>query len=305
MTTRTWKFVAAACLAIGIAGCQGPQPGAPGMIVGENTITVEQLASQLGLRIDKRDDTFVVMKNAANTVIVFTNTDGRFFVNGKPVGSVGTVKESGGIIYLSATLVEQIRPLLSSGVLEKPSVKPRRKTTGLVVIDAGHGGRDPGAISFSGIQEKNINLRVAAKIARLLEQRGIGVVMTRWQDQFIELEDRAAIGNQRNADLFVSIHADSAPSSSAQGFTIYVATAASVQAYQAAQAINQAMERTGMNNRGIREEDYRVLVKTNGPAVLIELGYLSNVQDAARLADDSFRDRLAQAIADGIQAFLQ
>ena len=60
-----------------------------------------------------------------------------------------------------------------------------------------------------------------------------------------------------------------------------------------------------MDNRGIREEDYRVLVKTNGPAVLIELGYLSNAQDAARLADDSFRDRLAQAIADGIQAFLQ
>lgn len=305
MTTRTWKFIAVACLTMGIAGCQGPQPGAPGVVVGENTIPVEQLASQLGLRIDKRDDTFVIMKNAANTVILFTNTDGRFFVNGKPVGSVGVVKESGGVFYVSATLVDQIRPLLSSGVPEKPVVKPRRRTTGLVVIDAGHGGHDPGTISPTGIQEKTINLRVAAKIARLLEQRGIGVVMTRWQDQFIELEDRAAVGNQRNADLFVSIHADSAPSSSAQGFTVYVATAASTEAYQAARAIDQAMERTGMDNRGIREEDYRVLVKTNGPAVLIELGYLSNAQDAARLADDSFRDRLAQAIADGIQAFLQ
>lgn len=60
-----------------------------------------------------------------------------------------------------------------------------------------------------------------------------------------------------------------------------------------------------MNNRGIREEDYRVLMKSKGPAVLIELGYLSNPQDAARLADDRFRDRLAQAIADGIQAYLK
>jgi len=290
---------------MGIAGCQGPQPGAPGVVVGENTITLEQLASQLGLRIDKRDDTFVIMKNAANTVILFTNTDGRFFVNGKPVGSVGVVKESGGVFYVSATLVDQIRPLLSSGAPEKPVVKPRRKTTGLVVIDAGHGAHDPGTISPTGIQEKTINLRVAAKVARLLEQRGIGVVMTRWQDQYLELEDRAAIANPRNADLFVSIHADSAPSSSAQGFTVYVAPAASAHAYQAAQAINQAMERTGMDNRGIREEDFRVLVKTNGPAVLIELGYLSNAQDATRLADDGFRDRLAQAIADGIQAFLQ
>lgn len=267
-------------------------------------MTIEQLASQLGLRIDKRDDTFVIMKNAANTVIVFTHTDGRFFVNGKPAGSVGAVKRSGEAVYVPTTLVEQIRPLLRSSVPEKPGVKPH-KTTGLVVIDAGHGAHDPGTISPGGIQEKNINLRVAAKVANLLEQRGIGVVMTRWKDEYIEKDERAAIANRRNADLFVSIHSDSAPSSSAQGFTVYVATAASADAYRAAHAINQAMEKTGMNNRGVREEDYRVLVQTDGPAVLIELGYLSNAQDAARLADDSFRDRLAQAIADGIQAFLK
>ena len=174
-----------------------------------------------------------------------------------------------------------------------------------MIVDAGHGGHDPGTISASGIQEKNINLRVAAKVARLLEQRGIGVVMTRWQDQFIELEERSAIANRRGADLFVSIHADSAPSRSAQGFTVYVATAASTGAYRAAHAINQAMERTGMDNRGIREEDYRVLVNTECPAALIELGYLSNPEDAAHLADDSFRDRLAEAIADGIEAYLR
>ncbi|MEN6575706.1 MAG: N-acetylmuramoyl-L-alanine amidase [Phycisphaerales bacterium] len=304
MTTRTWICIAVACLALGIAGCQGPQHGPPGVVVGEKTMTIEQLASQLGLRIDKRDDTFVIMKNAANTVIVFTHTDGRFFVNGKPAGSVGAVKRSGEAVYVPTTLLEHIRPLLRSGVPEKPSVKPH-KTTGLVVIDAGHGAHDPGTISPGGIQEKNINLRVAAKVANLLEQRGIGVVMTRWKDEYIEKDERAAIANRRNADLFVSIHSDSAPSSSAQGFTVYVATAASADAYRAAHAINQAMEKTGMNNRGVREEDYRVLVQTDGPAVLIELGYLSNAQDAARLADDTFRDRLAQAIADGIQAFLK
>jgi len=304
MTTRTWICIGIVSLTLGLAGCQGPQQAPPGPVMSESMVTVEQLASRLGLRIEQRDDTYIVLKNAANTVILFTHTDGRFFVNGKPVGSVGDVKKAGAIVYVPGTLVEQIRPLLRAAVSEQPAVKPR-KTKGLVVIDAGHGGHDPGALSPSGLREKDINLRVAAKVAKLLDQRGIGVVMTRWKDEYIEKEERAAMGNRRNADLFVSIHADSAPSSSAQGFTIYVAPSASEDAYRAARAIDRAMQGTGSKSRGVRENDYRFLVKSEGPAVLIELGYLSNYQDAARLADDAFRDRLAEAIADGIGAFLR
>ena len=204
------------------------------------------------------------------------------------------------------TLAYQIRQFLLAAVPEPPAVTPTpRRTSGLVIVDAGHGGHDPGTISANGLHEKNINLRVAAKVANLLEQRGVAVVMTRWQDRYIELEERSDIANRRNADLFVSIHSDSAPSRSPQGFTVYVATAASAEAYRVADAINQAMEGTGTNNRGIREADYNVLVNTDGPAVLVELGYLSNTQDTARLADDGFRDRLAQAIANGVQAYLR
>jgi len=303
MTARTCIRISVVCLALGIVGCQGPQGPAAGVIAGEDSTTIEQLAARLGLRIDQRDETFVVLKNAANTVILFTHAEGRFFINGKPAGSMGPVKKVAGAVYVPEALVEQIRPLLQSAPTTPigPSTRPR----GVVVIDAGHGGHDPGAIGATGLQEKFINLRVAAKVARLLEARGVGVVMTRWQDEYIELEERAAIANRRKADLFVSIHADSAPSREAQGFTIYVATAASAGAYRAAHAINQVMERIGTNNRGIREEDYRVLVNTDGPAVLIELGYLTNAQDLARLSDDRFRDRLAEAIADGIQAYLR
>lgn len=305
MTTKTHILTALTCLTLAIAGCQGPQKRpTPKIVAGQNTITIEELALRLGLRIEQRDSTFVSMKNAANTVIVFTHSDGRFFVNGKPVGTVGPVTESGGVIRVSSSLIEQIRPHLRTAIPEKPAVTPR-KITGGVVIDAGHGGRDPGTISAAGVNEKDVNLRVAAKVARLLEQRGIAVVMTRWKDELPGLEERAAVGNKRNAALFVSIHADSAPSSSAQGFTIYVAAGASAESYRAAHAINQAMEKTGQNNRGVREEDYRVLMKSKGPAVLIELGYLSNAQEAARLSDDRFRDRLAQAIADGIQTYLK
>lgn len=297
-------------VALGVVGCQEPQRGTPGVTVREQTTTVEELAARLGLRIAERDETFVVLKNTANTVILFTHTDGRLFVNGKVVGSVGTVERADDTVYVSKALADEIRPHLRMPGVPEPVAPPPRPRPGpqpraLVVIDAGHGGHDPGAIGPGGVREKDINLHVAARAAILLEQSGVGVVMTRWQDQFIELEERAALANRRNADLFVSIHADSAPNHSAQGFTVYVATAASADSYKAARAISQAMTGAGSDSRGVREADYRVLVQTSCPAVLVELGYLSNAQDAARLRDPYFQNRLAQAIADGIAAHLR
>jgi hypothetical protein len=115
MTTRTHIFVVLASLTLAIAGCQGPGHKTPGVVVGEDTITIEQLALRLGLRIEQRDPAFVVMKNAANTVIVFTHTDGRFFVNGKPMGSVGSVTIDHGVVRVPATLPDQIRPFLRTG----------------------------------------------------------------------------------------------------------------------------------------------------------------------------------------------
>lgn len=306
MSIRKEVFAVLAFLVLGIVGCQEPQRRAPSVPVEEGTTTIENLARSLGLQIEERDETFVVLKNAVNTVIIFAHTDGRFFVNGRPVGSVGTVEKAGNTVTVPDTLASQIRPHLRTAAPEPPVVRPRRPAArGLVVVDAGHGGRDPGTTSSSGSYEKNINLRVAAKVARRLEAEGIGVVMTRWQDRSLELEERAAVANDRNADLFVSIHADSEPSKSIQGFTIYVARAASSNARQAAQAISEAMSRTGADTRGIREADYRVLVQTNCPAVLIELGYLSNAWEASRLRDGDYQNRLADAVVEGILSYLR
>ncbi len=307
MTIRKEVFVILPLLALGIVGCQEPQQRPPGVVIEEPRVpTIEDLARGLGLQIDERDEAFVVLKNAGNTVVIFTHPAGRVFVNGTPIGSVGAIKKADGTVYVSRELVSQIRPHLRSAAPEPPVVRPpTRRLTGLVVIDAGHGGHDPGATSAAGYYEKNINLRVAAKVARRLEASGVGVVMTRWQDKFLELEERSAVANDRNADLFVSIHADSEPSKSVQGFTIYVARGASRNAYRAAQAISRAMSRTGADTRGIREADYRVLVQTVCPAVLIELGYLSNAWEASRLRDGDYQDRLARAIVDGIQTYLR
>ena len=172
--------------------------------------------------------------------------------------------------------------------------------SGTVVIDPGHGGKDPGARSILGFYEKTVNLSVALEVARLLEQKGLRVKMTRTNDYFVELEDRAAIANDLNADLFVSIHSDSFPKSSRRGYTIYVARVASSSSRRAANAIARSMSGTGLNSFGVQTAGYHVLTGTRGPAVLVELGYLSNRREAALLRSTSFQNRLAQAVADGI-----
>jgi N-acetylmuramoyl-L-alanine amidase len=290
-----------------LAGCQQPQKQPPKPPVLDHMTTIEDLALRLGLRVEQRDEGFVVLKNSANTVLIFTQTDGRFFVNGKPMGSVGQVTKDGGTLYVSDFLIPQIRQYLRSAAPPPPvAVPPTHRTTrALVVVDAGHGGHDPGALSAGGVHEKDINLQVAGRVAGILQQRGAGVVMTRQDDRFIELEERANIANRRNADLFVSIHSDSNPDHSRQGYTVYVARSASQDAYRAAGEINQALGAAGCESHGIREADYKVLVNTSGPAVLVEIGYLSNTQDCARLRSGPYQDRLAQAIANGILAYIR
>jgi N-acetylmuramoyl-L-alanine amidase len=298
------SVLALGLLALGIAGCQQPQQQTPRVIVGEHATTVEDLATRLGLRIEERDKAFVVLKNAANTVILFTHADGRFFVNGKPMGTVGEVKWQGGTLFVSDFLIPQIRQYLRA-VVPSPAPRPSPvRPKALVVVDAGHGGSDPGAMS-GGLYEKNINLAVALKVADLLEQRGLGVLLTRREDRYVELEERAEIANRRNTDLFVSIHTDSNPDRSRQGFTVFVARAASPAANRAAGDISQAMAATGADSHGIREADYKVLVNTSCPAVLIEIAHLSNVQDIARLRDSAWQDRVAQAIVTGILAYIR
>jgi N-acetylmuramoyl-L-alanine amidase len=308
MSIRTRLLIVLTGAVLAVGGCQEPQRRTPTVAFGEQTVTIDELAARLGLRVDERDETFVVLKNAANTVLVFTHADGRFFVNGRPIGAVGEVKRVASTVYVPETLVATIRPHLRIAGPEQPPVVVRpgrpKTATATVVVDAGHGGKDPGSM-IGGIHEKNIDLQVARKVAALLTQQGVTVVMTRQDDRFIELEERAGVANRRDTDLFVSIHADSAPDRRISGFTLYVARDASREAYDAARAVSATMAKTGSDTRGIREADYKVLVQTNCPAILIECGYLSNPLDARRLQDNAFQTRLAQAIAAGILNYLQ
>jgi len=293
-------------LILAVAGCQNREPfntrSGSRAARGAGMVSVQVLAARLKLRVDEQDETFVVLRDSTNTVLIFTDNDGRFFVNGKPVGPVGTVRKGDGTVYVSETLAGQIRPHLGMPSRPEPGSRPQRAR---IVVDPGHGGHDPGTIATNGGHEKDVNLSVASKLAGILRRRGHQVTMTRQSDRYIELEARADIANQQDADLFVSIHSDSAPDPSVQGFTVYIANAASKESQQAAQAIVRALKTTGQQSRGVRREDYRVLVNTTGPAVLVELGYMSNVREALRLQDGAFQERLAVAIAAGIGDYLR
>lgn len=199
------------------------------------------------------------------------------------------------------THVPRVEPVASPeptpGKIVQPVTPPSLKT---VVVDAGHGGRDPGALGVGPLPEKTVNLSVAMRLARLLAASGIDVVTTRATDRFIPLDGRSEIAEHSHADLFVSIHADSAPNSQVTGATVYIARDAAPQSRRAADCIVGALERAGIECRGIRRAGFRVLVGHSRPAVLVECGYLSNYFEAHRLSQPAHQARLAAAIAEGI-----
>lgn len=287
-----------------LTGCQtAPKTTAPS--APSYMISIDQLAARLGLRASFTNGRYVELTNSANRVVVFTHPGGSIYVNGENIGPTGTVLVEGSAVYVSQLLVPRIRACLKSAAPLKPlpqyTPAPSRPSSGkTVVIDAGHGGKDPGATSYLGYQEKEVNLKVAQKVAWLLKKQGVNVIMTRNNDTFVELNERAEIANRAQADLFVSIHHNSNRSRSHHGYTVYIAPNASEGSRRAGRLIERCLADTGLSSNGLRTNDYRVLVRTNGPAVLIECGYLSNPSEAAVLYDGNFQNRIASAIAQAV-----
>jgi N-acetylmuramoyl-L-alanine amidase len=201
------------------------------------------------------------------------------------------------------------RPVLPSPPPEvqeplAPPTTPAQTLRGAtIVVDAGHGGEDPGARGRSALPEKTINLDIARELAQRLKERGANVLMTRSTDRFISLDGRAAFADRTHADLFVAIHADSARRASADGMTVYIGRGSSAQSRSAAQHIASALQRAGLEFRGVQTAGFRVLVAHSRPAVLIECGFLSNQAEARQLNNEAHRARIAQAIADGVAAY--
>ena len=219
----------------------------------------------------------------------------------------------------------------------------------LIVIDPGHGGSDSGAVG-NGLKEKNVVLATSKKLGALLTKRGYKVLYTRTTDVFINLRSRTAFAAKRNADMFISIHANAAPNASSalkmSGVeTFFLSPARSERSKNAAalenrgdlEDMNTFSKQTFLNflNRekiissnklaidiqsymlssvkksfssrdgGVREAPFWVLVGATMPAVLVEMGYITHPQEGKNLGKSAYQDRIAQGIANGVDAYFQ
>jgi N-acetylmuramoyl-L-alanine amidase len=172
----------------------------------------------------------------------------------------------------------------------------RRPST--VVIDAGHGGFDRGGIPGQRVAEKTMALDVAQRLAARLRKAGYRVIMTRDSDVFVTLGDRVRIANSHPDAIFVCVHFNSATRAGANGIETYYYRNNS--AALAANIHRQVVSGTTTDNRGIRRRGYYVLRNTRIPAVLVECGFLTNPMEARLALQSSYRQELANRIADGV-----
>lgn len=216
-------------------------------------------------------------------------------------------------------------PILSPSSVSKPPAPAVR----VIAIDAGHGGQDTGTQNKTlRLNEKTFTLDVAKRLRTLLLQQGYKVVMTRSDDRFIELPRRAEIANQAGADLFISIHFNAvAGSPSVRGSETYVMTpqyqrSTSSTKRDASDNVsnlgnrndawnallgysmhNQVIDRLRGEDRGLKRARFAVLRLVNSPAVLVEAGYLSNTDEARRIATPAYRAALAESLAEGVREY--
>jgi N-acetylmuramoyl-L-alanine amidase len=217
-----------------------------------------------------------------------------------------------------------------------------------IVIDAGHGGHDTGAQGPGGLQEKELTLDIARRVAALLpDEGGVRVILTRARDQFVELRERTALANRERADLFLSIHVNAASDGAATGTETYFrsneatdgaarraaeyenrlitgdgggrggspAVLRSIlwdlsqsdfqqESSRVAEALQNSLDRALRRpSRGVKQAPFYVLGGAAMPAVLVEIGFISNPQEEQRLRDDGYRDRIARALVAGVVAY--
>jgi parallel beta-helix repeat protein len=216
------------------------------------------------------------------------------------------------------TLVYQGRtPPIQSPYIADPSASPAptppapspspTPVRGTVVIDPGHGGEDPGAIGIGGIREKDIVLAIGLETAAALQRRGLKAILTRSDDRYVDLPPRVQLAEREQADVFVSIHANSAGLSLPQvnGLETYHYPGSRTGARLARAVQNQILQSLNPEDRGVREANFFVLRTTSMPAILVETGFLTGREDAANLSSASYRRRLADAIATGVLTYIQ
>lgn len=186
-----------------------------------------------------------------------------------------------------------------------------------VVVDAGHGGKDPGAHSLNAprVNEKDVALTTALLLRRHLMRRGYDVLMTRHDDSFVPLRDRALFPQQiarpQGGVLFVSVHYNAAKNTQASGVEVYyykskeASTRRQSSERLASAVLEEIVAQTKMINRGVKHGNFCVVRETSVPAILVEGGFMSNEQDMKRLRQGEYLNQVAGSIAKGLDTYVE
>lgn len=222
-----------------------------------------------------------------------------------PSTSPSTSPETSATPTPTVTPAQTIKPTYTL----PPEVEAAKGNEKVIVIDAGHGGKDGGAqgtLNGKTINEKDLTLSIAKKVKKLVEGGGYRVVMTRSGDTYPELEERSDLANAVNAAMFVSIHINSAETSSATGTEVYYSTKNNGTSYGAKSEelaeniLDGMLERMNTRDRGVKTANHVVTRTSKMPAVLLEVGFISNENELAKMCDDDFQNDVAEGIAEGI-----
>jgi N-acetylmuramoyl-L-alanine amidase len=184
-----------------------------------------------------------------------------------------------------------------------PILVPRAPSETVIVLDAGHGGSDPGAVR-GDVQEKEVTLQIINKLKKVLEGKGARIVLTRGDDTFISLEERVRITNAVTPNLFLSVHINSLESTSnIYGIETYFQTE---QSRPLADRVHASLvSGLGAPDRSVRKARFYVINHTPIPAILAEVGYITNKQERDRLISSDYQQKVASALARGVMLYLQ
>ncbi|MFW6294134.1 MAG: N-acetylmuramoyl-L-alanine amidase [Halanaerobium sp.] len=199
-----------------------------------------------------------------------------------------------------------IKIALAKDYLNEEMEEEKEIGSHLIIVDAGHGGFDPGAIGVTGLEEKIPNLAIAKEIASILADNEQEVLLTREKDEFHSLQQRVKFANDREADLFVSIHANSFNKSQTSGVETYYNQNEDDQNRFLAEKIHDKLGR-GLDifDRGIKESNFYVIKYTEMPSALVEVAFLSNPEEEKMLDSEDFQNQSASLIVEGILDYLE
>jgi N-acetylmuramoyl-L-alanine amidase len=345
-------FLMGAVFLVGLAGCATAPPikNFPyrvEQISGVSVFSLVDMCEREKVAWDYDSLSRIVILKKGNTEVRLLVGSDRAIVDKTTQRLSAPIIIKDGVVYAPVDVWSYFQPAVCpTGLAGVPSGPAYLKPIRSVVIDAGHGGKDPGAIGHYGLREKEVVLDVAQRVKNELERCGLKVFLTRDDDVFLPLYDRPAVSGERKADLFVSIHANATRSRWVQGFEAYYLSEAMDDNARALAAIENAPQeldtnifmaqvqslkatlwdmvytenrkesfelantigksvsrRMNMKLLGVRGAKFAVLKGSMVPAVLVEIGYISNREGERNLKDANYRQRMAQAIAEGIINF--